>query len=159
MIYFAYDIAMDERELKRPGLAPCAIVAGTGWLANRKLVFSGEGGRMPVAMPSYGDKVYGVLFFITDPGEIARIAALRSPLPRRVTRVRTLPSNRIVFAVTFEPSPDKAVFEGPADPGYLNSMVETARRYEFPDSYVTHLLSLPSPDDSTNLPDGGDPPR
>lgn len=147
MIYFSYDITMDEREMRRPGHAPGAVAAGSGWLANRRLVFSGEGGRTPVAVPSYGDRVYGVLYFVADPEETEALKTIRSPLPRRVTRVRTLPHNRIVFAVTFEAAPDTLVPEGPADPAYRDRMIEAARRFEFPADYVSHLVSLPSPDE------------
>ena len=146
MIYFAYDIAMDERELHRSGIAPGAVVAGSGWLANRRLVFSGEGGRTPVAVPSYGDRVFGVLYFVSVPAEIEALKTLRSPLPRRVTRVRTLPHNRIVFAVTFEAAPDTLVPEGPAKPAYRDRMIEAARRFEFPEDYIARLASIPSPD-------------
>jgi hypothetical protein len=155
MIYFAYDIAMDERELRRPGVAPGAVAAGSGWLANRRLVFSGEGGRTPVAVPSYGNRVYGVLYFVSAPEEIETLKTLRSPLPRRVTRVRTLPHNRIVFAFTFEVSPGALVPEGPADPVYRDRMIETARRFEFPEDYIAYLASIPSPDGFAHTGRGG----
>ena len=146
MIYFAYDITMDEHELRRPGLAPGAVIAGSGWLAHRKLVFSGEGGKCPVAVPSYGDRVFGVLSFISAPEEIAALMTARAPLPRRVTRVRTLPHNRIVFAVTFEAAPGMLIPEGPALPAYRDRMIEIARRYGFPEEYISRIASIPSPE-------------
>jgi hypothetical protein len=146
LIYFAYDIDMDERELHRHGRAPGAVAAGSGWLANRRLVFSGEGGRCPVAVPSYGDRVYGVLYFAAAPEEIEALKTLRSPLSRRVTRVRTLPHNHIVFAVTFEAPPGMFVPEGPADQVYRDRMIEAAQRFEFPEEYISYLASILSTD-------------
>ncbi len=153
MIYFAYDIAMDEEELHRH--APGAVVAGTGWLLNRRLVFAGEGGRRPLAVPSYGDRVYGVLSFASEPGDEAALLMLRAPLPKRVTRVRTLPMNRIVFAVTFEAEPGMMVPNGPADPFYRDRMIEIASRMEFPAEYIDSLASIPTPDETVRPDEGG----
>lgn len=146
MIYFTYDITMEEREIKKPGIAPGAILAGNGYLLNRRLVFSGESGKNPVAVPSYGDRVYGVLYFISDPDEIDALKRFRSPLPRRVTRVRTLPHHRIIFAVTFEAEPDVQLFEGLADREYHDRMVEIARARQFPHEYIDFLEMFPVQD-------------
>jgi hypothetical protein len=154
MIYFAYDIVMDEGELHRH--APGAVVAGTGWLLNRRLVFAGEGGKHPLAVPSYGDRVYGVLSFASEPGDEAALLALRAPIPMRITRVRTIPLNRIVFAVTFEAESGMAVPKGPADPFYRDRMVEIARRMEFPSEYIDILASIPTPDETIRSDRGGE---
>jgi hypothetical protein len=146
MIYFTYDITMEEREIKKPGIAPGAILAGNGYLLNRRLVFSGESGKNPVAAPSYGDRVYGVLYFISDPAEIEALKLLRSPLPRRVTRVRTLPHHRIIFAVTFEAEPDAPLFEGMADREYRDQLVAIARARQFPHEYIDFLELFPTYD-------------
>jgi hypothetical protein len=157
MIYFAYDITMDEREMHRPNLAPGAVIGGSGWLAHRRLVFSGEGGKNPVAVPSYGDRVYGVLYFVSDPGEIEVLKTVRLPLPRRVTRVRTIPHSRIVFAVTFEAAPGRPVPEGPALPAYRDRMIEIARNFEFPEEYISRIASFPAPEESTFGDSRGEP--
>ncbi len=154
MIYFAYDISMDENELHRH--APGAVVAGTGWLLNRRLVFAGEGGRRPLAVPSYGDRVYGVLSFAAEPSDEAALLGQRAPLPRRVTRVRALPRNRIVFAVTYEAEPGMMVPKGPADPFYRDRMLEIARRLEFPDEYIASIASIPTPDETVRTDEGGE---
>lgn len=143
MIYFAYDITMDEREMKREDNAPGAILAGNGWLANRRLVFYGGNGTIPVASPRYGERVYGVLYFVSDPVEIERVKRLRLPLPRRVTRVRTLPHNRIVFAFTFEAAPGIELIEGPVTPEYRAVLLEIARARGFPPEYIEHVESIP----------------
>lgn len=144
MIYFAYDLTMDERVIHQPDIAPGAILAGNGYLLNRRLVFSGESGTVPVAVPSYGDRVYGVLYFVSNPAEIDALRQLRFPLPRRVTRVRTLPHHRIVFAVTFEAEPDVRLYEGEADREYRDRMVGIARTRDFPREYIEFLETFPA---------------
>lgn len=148
MIYFTYDITMDEREMHRNDLAPGAILAGNGWLANRRLAFPGETGTSPVAMPSYGDRVYGVLYFISDPLEIERIKRARLPIPRRIIRVRTLPFNRIVFAFTFEAEPEVHLFEGGASREYRDRLADIARSRQFPPEYIEHIQSIPLLDEA-----------
>lgn len=143
MIYFTYDLTMDEREMRRKEIAPGAILAGSGWLANRRMVFFDESGTNPIAVPSYGDRLYGVLYFISDPQEIERVKRLRLPIPRRITRVRTLPFNRIVFAFTFEADPGIQLYEGPASREYLDRLLAVARSRHFPPEYIEHLESFP----------------
>lgn len=143
MIYFAYDAAMDEREMMREDIAPGAILAGNGWLANRRLIFFDESGVNPIATPSFGDRLYGVLYFISDPREIERVKRLRWPISRRITRVRTIPYNRIVFAFTFEAEPEVRLYEGPASREYPDRLLDIARIRRFPEEYIEYLQSLP----------------
>lgn len=154
MIYFTYDHTMDEREMRRDATVPGAVLAADGWLANRKLIFFDETGVNPVAIPSYGDRVYGVLYFISDPSEIERVKRLREPISSRITRVRTLPFNRIVFAFTFEAEPGVRLYEGPAEKACLDRLLDIARSRRFPKEYIEYLQSLPCFDDSFHSPDG-----
>jgi len=137
---------MDEREIKKPGIAPEAILAGNGFLFNRRLVFAGESGICPVAVPSYGDRVYGALYFISNPVEVKALKSLRHPLPCRVTRVRSLPYHRIVFAVTFEAAPDVQLYEGPAAREYRDRMAMIARERDLPREYISFLEMFPTMD-------------
>ncbi len=143
MIYFSYDITMDEGEITKPEIAPGAVLAGNGYLINRRLMFAGESGKNPVAAPSYNDRVFGALYFVSNPAEIEALKRLRLPLPRRVTRVRTLPHHRIVFAVTFEAQPEADLHEGKADHEYRDRLVEIARTRGFPREYIEFLELLP----------------
>ncbi len=143
MIYFAYDITMDEEEIHKEDIAPGAVLAGNGYLLNRRLVFAGESGTNPVAVPSYGDRVYGVLYFVSNPDEIGALKRFRYPLPRRITRVRTLPHHRIVFAVTFEADPEAELYEDMARRDYLDRLTAIAKAREFPEDYIEFLENFP----------------
>ena len=146
MLYFAYGNNMDEDEMKRKGKCPSSFCLGTGYLINKKLVFTKESTKWKLAAnitSSYGDKVYGVLYDIINPPEWESLKNAEKGYHHVNVRVRVLPDRHIVSAVTYEAEPGAVVEEGPTAREYLEKLIKGAREHHLPEEYIRFLESVP----------------
>lgn len=145
MLYFAYGSNMDSVEIARNEKCPGALFAGTGYLINRRLVINKKSLKRGLATnieSSYGDKVYGVIYDITDEAEWKNLDKTESGYIRMNASVRMLPDRHIESAVTYEAAPEFIVSEGPTLKVYRDRLVKGAREHNLPDEYVKFLESL-----------------
>ena len=145
MLYFAYGTNMDSVEMTRDEKCPGALFAGTGYLINRRLVINKKSRKRGLAAnieSSYGDKVYGVVYDITDENEWGNLDKTESGYIRVNASVRMFPDRHIESAVTYEAVPEYIVSEGPTLKEYRDMLVKGAREHNLPDEYVEFLESL-----------------
>jgi len=145
MLYFAYGSNMNSAEMTRDEKCPGALFAGTGYLINRRLVINKKSRKRGIAAnieSSYGEKVYGVIYDITDEDEWINLDKTESGYIRVNANVRMFPDRHIESAITYEAAPDYIVSEGATLKVYRDMLVKGAHEHNLPDEYVEFLESL-----------------
>lgn len=146
VFYFAYGSNMSESEMKRRGKCPGAVVKGTAYLLNKKLVFNKKSRKWGVAaniIKSYGGIVYGVLYELADEAECETLDRAENGYSRIDVRVRVLPDRRIFDAVTYKAEPEAVVDEGPTAREYRELLLKGAHEHNLPEDYILSLEAVP----------------
>ena len=145
MIYFAYDITMDPQVLAAEAGCRGAVYIGIGYLADRRLVFDREDvlwPRVPSIIESYGDRVFGVVYGLSDRSAIRRLKKFEKHTSLVEVRVRLHTSTIIVNARAFKTMCDFALPEAPVCRHYRDMLIRAALYHELPLDYINTLQEI-----------------
>lgn len=145
MIYFAYDITMDPRMLASKAGCHGAMYIGIGYLADRRLVFDRDDGmwsRVPSIRESYGDRVFGAVYGISDRQAIRNLKKFEKNTSLADVRVRLHASTIIVNARTFITIHSNILPEAPINRQYRDMLIRAALYHELPIDYVSVLQGI-----------------